>query len=79
MRADALQAERIVSNMISEGRMSGSIDQVDEIVYFGKGLSVGCGRLTAEATQGEGNDAAIMRICLAVNDLADGVKTLRRV
>lgn len=28
------QAERIASQMISEGRMSGSIDQIDGVVHF---------------------------------------------
>ena len=28
------QAERIASQMISEGRMCGSIDQIDAVVHF---------------------------------------------
>jgi len=31
---DPLRAEKIASQMITEGRMNGSIDQIDSIVHF---------------------------------------------
>ena len=33
-RCFVFQAERIASQMISEGRMTGSIDQIDAVVHF---------------------------------------------
>lgn len=34
LEVDPLRAEKIASQMITEGRMAGSIDQIDSIVHF---------------------------------------------
>ncbi len=34
LEVDPLRAEKIASQMITEGRMNGSIDQIDSIVHF---------------------------------------------
>ena len=44
------QAERIASQMISEGRMSGSIDQIDGVVHFESKSKRSCQRISAVLT-----------------------------
>lgn len=42
LEVDPLRAEKIASQMITEGRMNGSIDQIDSIVHFeSKDLEIG--------------------------------------
>jgi len=56
------KAERIASQMISEGRMSGSIDQIDGIVHF-------------EAQQTLSLwDKQIQGVCLQVNDILEKIQ-----
>lgn len=44
------QAERIASQMISEGRMSGSIDQIDGVVHFESKSKRSCQRISPVLT-----------------------------
>ena len=36
----AEEAEKIASKMIGEGNMTGSIDQIDRLIYFKKGMEL---------------------------------------
>lgn len=50
MRYFLFQAERIASQMISEGRMSGSIDQIDGVVHFESKSKRSCQRISPVLT-----------------------------
>ena len=57
---DSLRAEKIASRMISEGRMGGSIDQVDGFIYFSHDQSW---------------DYQIRNLCQDVNSILDTMET----
>ncbi len=61
------QAEQISAAMITEGRLEGSIDQVDGIIFFGKwGADEGAGNLASW-------DNKIGRICASMNDIIEDI------
>jgi COP9 signalosome complex subunit 4 len=82
LEIDAFSAERIASKMISEGRLQGSIDQIDGILTFSSESSLKKGQ--SSTTQGEVGklftttisedfDTQISQFCDNVNNLVDKI------
>ncbi|KAK2705791.1 COP9 signalosome complex subunit 4-like [Artemia franciscana] len=61
---DPNRAEKIASHMISEGRMNGSIDQIDSVVYFERKKTLPTW------------DKQIQRLCDQVNKVVDLIGTV---
>ncbi|GFR45768.1 hypothetical protein Agub_g7222 [Astrephomene gubernaculifera] len=60
-------AEAIAADMVAEGRMAGSIDQVDQLIYFGPKVEVGALMRW---------DDSIRAACAKVGELVDAVTAL---
>ena len=65
------RAERVAARMIAEGRMMGTVDQLDSIIYFGGG-EIGAGAQPAAGkSESEQWDSVIADVCNGVNRIID--------
>ena len=82
LEIDAANAERIASKMIFEGRLQGSIDQIDGILTFSSESSLKKGQTSTSqgdvgklftTTVSEDFDTQISQFCDNVNNLVDKI------